>query len=62
MSKIAITITPEMDKALRRQSGKTGAPVAEIARRAIAHELRRMGEKVAWDVAWGGPREENAER
>ena len=59
MPKIAITITSEMDKALRRQSGKTGAPVAEIARRAIARELRRMGEKVTWEVAWGGPREDD---
>jgi hypothetical protein len=61
MPKIAITITPEMDNALRRQKEKTGVPVAEIARRAIARELRRAGERVTWEVSWGGAREESTE-
>ena len=61
MPKIAITITPEMDNALRRQKEKTGVPVAEIARRAIVRELRRAGERVTWEVSWGGAREESAE-
>lgn len=51
MPKINLTVSDEMMEALRRQSDETGVPMAELIRRAVAHEL-----KIRDNLSWGGQR------
>ncbi len=56
MPRIVITVTEEMDRALKRQARRRGWTVAALVRHGLALFLRRQGETIRLEVLQGGPR------
>lgn len=61
MPRIIITVSNKMDRALKRKSEETNAPVAALVREAIEEWAQRRGLDVKDEVAWGGPRQAKEE-
>lgn len=56
MPKLGLTITDEMEEGLRKESQRTGAPIAALVREAIAKLLNERGIPIEENVTWGGNR------
>jgi hypothetical protein len=61
MPRIVITVTDEMDRALKRQARRRGWTVAALVRHGLALFLRRQGETIRLEVLQGGPRPSKSE-
>jgi predicted DNA-binding protein len=56
MSRIIITLTDEMQAALKRQSRNLKIPIAVLVREAVRNYLADKGELIETEVKWGGYR------
>lgn len=56
MPRLVITVSDRMDRVLKEESSKTGAPVAAIIRKAIEEWARRQKIEAPDDITWGGVR------
>jgi hypothetical protein len=53
MARLLVTVTEEMDEALKRVAEQRGAPVASLLRQAAEKLLEENGETVKTKVVWG---------
>jgi hypothetical protein len=53
MPRIIITVTEEMDTALKRQSDARKAPVAALVREALIEWATKRGIRLESDIVWG---------
>ena len=55
-TRVVITVTDEMHKALGRLAARRGATVAGLIRSVMGEWLEEQGEVIDWAVSWGGRR------
>jgi hypothetical protein len=60
MPRWGITVTDEMDEAMKRVAEKRGATISNLVRQVIADFLVENGEDVETKVTWGGAREDES--
>jgi hypothetical protein len=51
-----ITLSEEMDRALKKRSQETGVPISALIRKAIEEWAQRSGIEIEDTVSWGGYR------
>lgn len=59
--RLVFTVTREMHQALKRQAARRGATLAGLVRLILGEWLEQHGEKIEWQVEWGGTRKEGGE-
>ena len=59
MPRLGITVTDEMQAALKRVAHKRSTPVANLARQIIIEFLEANGEEITTEVTWGGNRRDS---
>ena len=62
MPRIGVTITDQMEQALKAESERTHIPLSSLVRLAVADLLQERGWEINGDVSWGGYRERDAKQ
>lgn len=58
MPRWVITVTDEMDAAVKRLATQKGTPISNLVRQVVKEYLAENGEQVDAEVTWGGNRKD----